>query len=63
MAIKTKPKGIKIENAIVKGFIAWVYLLFAPIDWNEEENPWYKCNARKKKDKTYNPTLTGLSNL
>ena len=37
--MKMNPKGTPIEYTFANPFNPFVYLLFAPIDWNEELKP------------------------
>ena len=46
MAIKTKPRGTKTENAIAVVFIVFEYLLFTPTDWKDDAKPCIKCNDK-----------------
>ena len=54
------PTGTNIEKATVRNLIPFVYLLFMPTDWNDDENPWRRCNPKKTNDKQYINTLIGL---
>ena len=50
IAIKINPAGITREKATVNNLIPRLYLLFRPIDWKDEENPWKRWSDKKIND-------------
>ena len=59
-----KPAGIRIEYHFPTALITGVYFgCLAPIDWNEDWNPWARCNPNKTNEITYKTTLQISANL